>query len=130
MRTSQKTLEIISPIGIDVPFGRDRQARRDCSAAASEQYPSLPGRNGSLFRHAFYRTPADNSWSRWASDPGTVRQPFLKGHKNDYRDAEAIAEAVQRTTMGFVSIKTSKIRRPVAKNGQLWRAPGRPAQAR
>src|SRR5262249_17246232 len=28
------------------------------------------------------------------------------GHKNDYRDAEAIAEAVQRPTMHFVSIKT------------------------
>ena len=31
---------------------------------------------------------------------------FLKGHKNDYRDAEAIAEAVQRPTMHFVAIKT------------------------
>jgi transposase len=33
-------------------------------------------------------------------------KPFLKGHKNDYRDAEAIAEAVQRPTMNFVAIKT------------------------
>ena len=33
-------------------------------------------------------------------------KPFLKGHKNDYRDAEAIAEAVQRPTMHFVAIKT------------------------
>jgi transposase len=33
-------------------------------------------------------------------------KPFLKGHKNDYRDAEAIAEAVQRPTMHFISIKT------------------------
>ena len=33
-------------------------------------------------------------------------KPFLKGHKNDYRDAEAIAEAVQRPTMRFVAIKT------------------------
>jgi transposase len=33
-------------------------------------------------------------------------KPFLKGHKNDYRDAEAIAETVQRPTMRFVSIKT------------------------
>jgi transposase len=34
-------------------------------------------------------------------------KPFLKGHKNDYRDAEAIAEAVQRPTITFVMIKTS-----------------------
>ena len=28
--------------------------------------------------------------------PAQYVKPFLKGHKNDYRDAEAIAEAVQR----------------------------------
>ena len=38
--------------------------------------------------------------------PPQYVKPFLKGHKNDYRDAEAIAEAVQRPTMHFVSIKT------------------------
>jgi len=38
--------------------------------------------------------------------PAQYVKPFLKGHKNDCRDAEAIAEAVQRPTMHFVSIKT------------------------
>jgi transposase len=38
--------------------------------------------------------------------PAQYVKPFLKGHKNDYRDAEAIAEAVQRPTMHFVCIKT------------------------
>src|ERR1700751_2986806 len=38
--------------------------------------------------------------------PAHYVKPFLKGHKNDYRDAEAIAEAVQRPTMHFVAIKT------------------------
>lgn len=33
-------------------------------------------------------------------------KPLLKGHKNDYRDAEVIAETVQRPTMEIVSIKT------------------------
>jgi transposase len=33
-------------------------------------------------------------------------KPFVKSNKNDYRDAEAIAEAVQRPTMRFVRIKT------------------------
>jgi transposase len=37
--------------------------------------------------------------------PAQYVKPFLKGHKNDYRDAEAIAEAVQRPTMRFVAIK-------------------------
>src|SRR5262244_2137261 len=38
--------------------------------------------------------------------PAQYVKPFLKNHKNDYRDAEAIAEAVQRPTMRFVRIKT------------------------
>ena len=38
--------------------------------------------------------------------PAQYVKPFLKGHKNDYRDAEAIAEAVQRPTVHFVAIKT------------------------
>ena len=38
--------------------------------------------------------------------PAQYVKPFLKGQKNDYRDAEAIAEAVQRPTMRFVRIKT------------------------
>jgi transposase len=38
--------------------------------------------------------------------PAQYVKPFLKGHKTDYRDAEAIAEAVQRPTLQFVSIKT------------------------
>jgi len=32
--------------------------------------------------------------------------PFVKSNKNDYRDAEAIAEAVERENMRFVPIKT------------------------
>ena len=38
--------------------------------------------------------------------PAQYVKPFLKGHKNDYRDAEAIAEAVQRPAIRFVAIKT------------------------
>lgn len=33
-------------------------------------------------------------------------KPFLKSNKNDYLDAEAIAEAAQRPTMRFVPVKT------------------------
>jgi transposase len=38
--------------------------------------------------------------------PPKYVKPFLKGHKNDYRDAEAIAEAVGRPTMRFVPLKS------------------------
>ena len=40
--------------------------------------------------------------------PAKYVKAFLKGHKNDYRDAEAIAEAVQRPTMRFVATKTAE----------------------
>ncbi len=38
--------------------------------------------------------------------PAQYVKPYLKGHKNDYRDAEAIAEAVQRPTMRCVPLKS------------------------
>ena len=40
--------------------------------------------------------------------PAKYVRPYLKGQKNDFRDAEAIAEAVQRPTMKFVAIKTAE----------------------
>jgi transposase len=38
--------------------------------------------------------------------PAQFVKPFLKGQKNDFRDAEAVAEAVQRPTMRFVPTKS------------------------
>src|SRR5258708_3179473 len=39
--------------------------------------------------------------------PTKYVRPYSKGQKNDFRDAEAIAEAVQRPTMKFVATKTA-----------------------
>src|SRR6478609_1462680 len=39
--------------------------------------------------------------------PARYVRPYSKGQKNDFRDAEAIAEAVQRPTMKFVVTKTA-----------------------
>lgn len=39
--------------------------------------------------------------------PAQYVKPFLKTNKNDYLDAEAIAEAVTRPTMRFVPVKTT-----------------------
>jgi transposase len=40
--------------------------------------------------------------------PAQYVKAFRKGQKNDYRDAEAIAEAVQRPTLRFVPIKRAE----------------------
>jgi hypothetical protein len=38
--------------------------------------------------------------------PAKYVRPYSKGQKNDFNDAEAITEAVQRPTMKFVATKT------------------------
>src|SRR6201984_1430874 len=43
--------------------------------------------------------------------PAKYVRPYSKGQKNDLRDAEAIAEAVQRPTMKFVATKTADLAR-------------------
>jgi transposase len=40
--------------------------------------------------------------------PAKYVRPYSKGDKNDYRDADAIAEAVQRPTMKFVATKSAE----------------------
>src|SRR5204863_258945 len=40
--------------------------------------------------------------------PAKYVRPYSKGQKNDFRDAEAVAEAVQRPTMKFVATKTAE----------------------
>ncbi len=40
--------------------------------------------------------------------PAKYVKALLKGNKNDFRDAEAVAEAVQLPTMRFVATKTAE----------------------
>jgi hypothetical protein len=40
--------------------------------------------------------------------PAKYVRPYSKGQKNDFRDGDAIAEAVQRPTMKFVATKTAE----------------------
>jgi transposase len=40
--------------------------------------------------------------------PAQYVKPYVKTNKNDYLDAEAIAEAVQRPTMRFVPVKNDE----------------------
>src|SRR5215469_1035036 len=54
--------------------------------------------------------------------PGKYVKPYRKGQKNDFRDAEAIAEAVQRPTMKLVATKTGP-----ASAASRARALGQPA---
>src|SRR6266508_2469728 len=122
MRTSQKTAGIITTIGIDLGkntfhlVGFDQRGviilQQKVSRAQLERRLSnvprcLIGMEACSGSHHIGR-----QLTALGHDvrliPAQYVKPFLKGHKNDYRDAEAIAEAVQRPTMSFVAIKTAE----------------------
>src|SRR5713101_5250801 len=120
MRTSQNTPETISTIGIDVGkntfhlVGLDKRGaivlqqkvtRHQLGRRLANIPRCLIGMETCSGTHFIAR-----QLTALGHDvrliPAQYVKPFLKGHKNDYRDAEAIAEAVQRPTMNFVAIKT------------------------
>ena len=120
MRTSQKTPETITTIGIDLGkntfhlVGLDKRgaivlqlkvSRGQLGRRLSNIPRCLIGMEACSGSHHIGRQLAALGHDVRLI-PAQYVKPFLKGHKNDYRDAEAIAEAVQRPTMHFVAIKT------------------------
>jgi transposase len=119
MRTSQKTSETVTTIGIDlgkntfhiVGFDkrgsiilRQRVSRGQIERRLANVPRCLIGMEACAGAHHIGRRLAALGHDTRLI-PAQYVKPFLKGHKNDYRDAEAIAEAVQRPTMHFVAIK-------------------------
>src|ERR1700726_3043590 len=120
MRTSRKITGIVTTIGIDIGkntfhlVGFDRRGaiilRQKVSRSQLERRVAniprcLIGMEACSGSHHIGRQLAEIGHDVRLI-PAQYVKPFLKGHKNDYRDAEAIAEAVQRPTMHFVTIKT------------------------
>jgi transposase len=105
MRTSQKTPETITTIGIDLGKNTGAHLQRKVSRSQLEHRlsnvpRSLIGMEACSGSHHIGRQlPALGHDERLI--PAQYVKPFLKGHKNDYRDAEAIAEAVQRPDSAF-----------------------------
>jgi transposase len=110
----------IAVVGLDIGkrlfhlVGMDQAGRvvlrRRCSRsqlfAFFERLPSaLVGMEACASAHFLGRTIRDLGHDARLI-PAQFVKPFLKSQKNDYLDAEAIAEAVQRPTMRFVPIKT------------------------
>jgi len=120
MRTSQKTFEPIATIGVD--FGKNtfhlvgldkrgtivlqqKVSRGQLERRLANIPRCLIGMEACSGSHHIGRQLAALCHDVRLI-PAQYVKPFLKGHKKDYRDAEAIAEAVQRPTMNFVAIKT------------------------
>jgi transposase len=118
---SQKLDSKIAVIGIDIGknsfhiIGQDRRgalvlrqkwSRGQVDARLANLPPCLIGMEACVGAHHLSRKlQALGHDARLM--PAKYVRPYSKGEKNDYRDAEAIAEAVQRPTMKFVATKTA-----------------------
>src|SRR5713101_8965102 len=116
---SQKLNTAIAVIGIDIGKNSfhvvgldDRSGNRAAAEMVTgpggntaRQHAALPDRDGGLRRgtssHISRKLKGLSHDARLM--PAKYVRPYSKGQKNDFRDAEAIAEAVQRPTMKFVA---------------------------
>ncbi len=120
--TRQSTKAVVSTIGIDIGKNTFHLVGMDASGAIvlrqkvsrgqlekrfANMPPCLIGMEACVGAHFLSR-----QLCRLGHDarlmPAIYVKPFLKGQKNDFRDAEAIAEAVQRPTMRFVPTKSDE----------------------
>src|SRR6202008_4409510 len=85
---------------------RQKRARHQVEARFANMPPCLIGMEACVGAHHLSRKLQLLGHNARLMPAKYVR-PYNKGQKNDIRDAEAIAEAVQRPTMKFVATKTA-----------------------
>jgi transposase len=85
---------------------RQRWSRGQVEARLANMPPCLIGMEACVGAHHLSRRLQSQGHDARLMPAKYVR-PYSKGQKNDFRDAEAIAEAVQRPTMKFVATKTA-----------------------
>jgi transposase len=119
---SNKSTPMVATMGIDIGknsfhvIGLDRRgavvlrqkwSRSQIEARVANMPPCLIGMEACVGAHYLSRKlQAQGHDARLM--PAKYVRAYLKGQKNDFRDAEAIAEAVQRPTMKFVATKTAE----------------------
>src|SRR5438093_3046423 len=85
---------------------RQKWSRGQVEARLANLPPCLIGMEACVGAHHLSRKLASLGHDARLMPAKYVR-PYSKGQKNDFNDAEAIAEAVQRPTMKFVATKTT-----------------------
>ncbi|MBC8158800.1 MAG: IS110 family transposase [Alphaproteobacteria bacterium] len=118
--TSNQTIPALSSIGIDIgkdvfhlvgfdPVGNLILRRKVKRLALVSEFKKLPpcivGMEACLSAHFVSRTLRDLGFEPRII-PAKYTKPFVKGQKNDYNDAEAIAEAALRPNLKVVQEKT------------------------
>src|SRR5437899_11346779 len=86
---------------------RQKWSRGQVEARLANVAPCLIGMEACVGAHNLSRNLASLGHDARLMPAKYVR-PYSKGQKNDFNDAEAIAEAVQRPTMKFVATKTAE----------------------
>ena len=119
---SEKITPGIAVVGIDIGknsfhvVGHDKRgaivlrqkwSRGQVEARLANLPPCLIGMEACVGAHHLSRKLASLGHDARLMPAKYVR-PYSKGQKNDFNDAEAIAEAVQRPTMKFVATKTAE----------------------
>ena len=119
-KASQQSIPILSSIGIDIgkevfhlvgfdPSGTVVLRRKIRRLALVKEFEKLPccvvGMEACLSAHFVSRTLRGLGFSPRII-PAKYTTPFNKGQKNDYNDAEAIAEAALRPNLKVVQEKT------------------------
>jgi transposase len=117
---SNRSTAIVATMGIDIGknsfhvIGLDRRgaivlrqkwSRSQVEARLANMPPCLIGMEACVGAHHLSRKLQLHGHDARLMPAKYVR-PYAKGQKNDFNDAEAIAEAVQRPTMKFVATKT------------------------
>jgi transposase len=118
---SQNPITAIATVGIDIGKNsfhvigldqrgaivlRQKWTRGQVEARLANMPPCLIGMEACVGAHHLSRKLKELGHDARLMPAKYVR-PYSKGQKNDFRDAEAIAEAVQRPTMKFVATKTA-----------------------
>ena len=119
---SQKLDAAVAVIGIDIGKNsihvvgldqrgaivlRQKWSRRQVETRLANIPPCLIGMEAGVGAHHLSRKLTSLGHDARLMPAKYVR-PYSRGQKNDFRDAEAIAEAVQRPTMKFVATKTAE----------------------
>lgn len=86
---------------------RKKLSRKQLLAFTANLPPSLVGLEACSGSHFLGRALSEQGHDVRLI-PAQFVKPFVKSNKNDYLDAEAIAEAVERENMRFVPIKTDE----------------------
>src|SRR5437660_12157001 len=118
---SNKSIATIATMGIDIGKNsfhvvgldqrgaivlRQKWSRGQIEARLANMPPCLIGMEACVGAHHLSRKLQAHGHDARLMPAKYVRA-YSKGQKNDFRDAEAIAEAVQRPTMNFVATKTA-----------------------